>query len=674
MSRHDLVKDQLNAIQNPINRLLDRSLAMIGKGRVSSIGARISWDCLATNRKDVESRLSYVMLKLAKTKQLYGWLVYKLIHWYSKIRSIITGRGKNIKEHKNVQDIIDECLKKAEDGDYIFRGTSCTCVLRGETIQSSLYRLLAANKLINPNFDLIEIEKDKVSRARYLFGHNDTELQILTELRHYDDALTIIDFTRNLFVALFFACGNTLNVQGKKNSTGDGEVVLLKMPEIKSQIDYDAKNFYAIEPATDKASYNRVRAQSSIFIHAKNGFIVPNDPNDSSTKTHTIRIEKDLKMELLEYLRESYNIEPQTIFNDVIGFIDSEKRSNPFDYYRGMIALEEGKFKKAFTIFDKIVKNNSQSYGALNSRGVALSKQRKTERAIDDYTKAIQLNPDYDLPYFNRAQARLVKGDTDKALLDFDKCLEINPKDILTYLSRAGIYNSQNKFKEELQELSRALEIDCNFADALALRVRVNLALDRNINAEKDLESFLNTNPHPINAHLLLGFYYCHLKNYQKGFEEYNEVISMDSKNIQAHIDIGTAKCEIRDYEGAINDFDIAIDLLNLAPEIKLGSLSIALSQRGQAKLNCDKLVDGITDLSEALKANPNDRQINNNRGLAYFVVAKEWEIQKNMEKAMQNYNYALVDFNKAIELNPDIIEIHDHRAKVYAAIENLKV
>jgi tetratricopeptide (TPR) repeat protein len=47
--------------------------------------------------------------------------------------------------------------------------------------------------------------------------------------------------------------------------------------------------------------------------------------------------------------------------------------------------------------------------------------------AIKDYSKAIELKPDYAVAYNNRGNAYKNKGDIDLAIADYRKALQINP-------------------------------------------------------------------------------------------------------------------------------------------------------------------------------------------------------------------------------------------------------
>jgi tetratricopeptide (TPR) repeat protein len=50
------------------------------------------------------------------------------------------------------------------------------------------------------------------------------------------------------------------------------------------------------------------------------------------------------------------------------------------------------------------------------------------DKAIDDFTKAIELKPGYAEAYYNRGQVWEEKGDYERGLADYSKAIEISPR------------------------------------------------------------------------------------------------------------------------------------------------------------------------------------------------------------------------------------------------------
>src|ERR1700741_29119 len=76
------------------------------------------------------------------------------------------------------------------------------------------------------------------------------------------------------------------------------------------------------------------------------------------------------------------------------------------------------------------------------SDGQRHESQGQRQQAIDDYTAAIQLSPDYAVAIFRRAKLYLDSGDQKKALLDLNAAIHLLPNDPQPLLLRANIHHA----------------------------------------------------------------------------------------------------------------------------------------------------------------------------------------------------------------------------------------
>ncbi len=115
----------------------------------------------------------------------------------------------------------------------------------------------------------------------------------------------------------------------------------------------------------------------------------------------------------------------------VIGRGEEETRKNltAAYYNRGLAYWRKGAFVRAIEDYDKAIALNPNDALAYANRGVAYRKKGEVDRAIADYDMAIALNPNDAAAYFNRGLAYYEKGDEDQAIADFRKVLEIEPSD-----------------------------------------------------------------------------------------------------------------------------------------------------------------------------------------------------------------------------------------------------
>src|SRR3989338_5030904 len=62
------------------------------------------------------------------------------------------------------------------------------------------------------------------------------------------------------------------------------------------------------------------------------------------------------------------------------------------------------------------------------ARGLTHGEEGKFGRAIVDYTKALEINPDHKSAYYNRGFAYAMNGNLDQAISDYTKAIDLNPK------------------------------------------------------------------------------------------------------------------------------------------------------------------------------------------------------------------------------------------------------
>jgi TonB family protein len=84
------------------------------------------------------------------------------------------------------------------------------------------------------------------------------------------------------------------------------------------------------------------------------------------------------------------------------------------------------------------------------------------ELAVNDYTKAIELNPKDAAAYLNRGRALSNKKSFDLAILDYEKTIELNPKESTAYSNRAEVFEKKGKIQQAIGDYQKAVELDAN--------------------------------------------------------------------------------------------------------------------------------------------------------------------------------------------------------------------
>jgi tetratricopeptide (TPR) repeat protein len=112
-------------------------------------------------------------------------------------------------------------------------------------------------------------------------------------------------------------------------------------------------------------------------------------------------------------------------------------------------------------------------------------KLNQYEEAIEDYNKAIELNPKNAEAYNNRGNAHSELNKHEEAIEDFNKAIELDPKYAEAYNNRGNAYYELNKHEEAIEDFNKAIELNPNFAAAYNNRgitlVQTNEELDKAI-------------------------------------------------------------------------------------------------------------------------------------------------------------------------------------------------
>jgi tetratricopeptide (TPR) repeat protein len=168
--------------------------------------------------------------------------------------------------------------------------------------------------------------------------------------------------------------------------------------------------------------------------------------------------------------------------------------------------------------------------GSLNSRGCAFERKGETDKAIADYTKAIDLDIRDAEAYYNRGAAFYKNGDVDKAIADWTKAIDLNPKHAYVYNSRGYAFAGKGDFDKAIEDWTKAIELNPRDAEPYYNR---GLALSAKHDFDKallDISSAIAINPQKA------CFYFSRAKVYfSKGdktnaLQDFTKAIELDSR------------------------------------------------------------------------------------------------------------------------------------------------
>jgi tetratricopeptide (TPR) repeat protein len=96
---------------------------------------------------------------------------------------------------------------------------------------------------------------------------------------------------------------------------------------------------------------------------------------------------------------------------------------------------------------------------AYNNRGVNYNDMGEYEKAEADYTRAIELDPEYTEAYNNRGVSYNDMGEYAKAETDYTRAIELDPDFAGAYANRGLNYNDVGEHEAALADFERAADL-----------------------------------------------------------------------------------------------------------------------------------------------------------------------------------------------------------------------
>jgi tetratricopeptide (TPR) repeat protein len=109
---------------------------------------------------------------------------------------------------------------------------------------------------------------------------------------------------------------------------------------------------------------------------------------------------------------------------------------------------------------------DNESVEDLVNHGIEKGKEGDLDGAIGDFTRAIELNPKDDAPYYNRAQSKWLKRDAAGAIADYTRAIELGSQNPAAYNNRGNARAENNDRDGAIADYTRAIQLKPDYARA----------------------------------------------------------------------------------------------------------------------------------------------------------------------------------------------------------------
>ena len=143
------------------------------------------------------------------------------------------------------------------------------------------------------------------------------------------------------------------------------------------------------------------------------------------------------------------------------GISQVESSEDPVKYFEmGIEWQKAGDFDRAIEDYTKAIELTGAYSKAHVNRGHCWQMKKNFDRAIADYNNAIEINPNEAFAYVNRGICWEEKGQNGSAIFDFDKALEIDSNNDLAYYNRSIIWFNEGNVDKAMSDIKKSVQIN----------------------------------------------------------------------------------------------------------------------------------------------------------------------------------------------------------------------
>jgi len=218
-------------------------------------------------------------------------------------------------------------------------------------------------------------------------------------------------------------------------------------------------------------------------------------------------------------------------------------------------------------------------------------------------------------------------GDRARALAEFRRAIEINPELTEAYLGAGDLYMEEGDYGSAEPLFAQAAKVepqsfDAQYKHGLALHL-----LDRVVEAIGAYVRALRINPNSFEANLHLSTAFAQLGEFDQALPYAERTVELDPRSAEARRNVATIYRSLNEHEAAVAELQQAAELMELTPEL-LMELSDSLG-----KLN--RYAEMVVTLEQLVEKAPTPGAYER-LGFAQFRLERYEEAEANFDSALE--------------------------------------
>jgi len=351
--------------------------------------------------------------------------------------------------------------------------------------------------------------------------------------------------------------------------------------------------------------------------------------------------------------------------NDFCGVIKLDPFTSLGWSARGRVYLEQGEYEKSVADLNEAISLENRPLDYIN-RALVRHKLNDYKGAMADFDKALELNANEYVAYFNRGILRAEVGDNNRAIEDFEMVLKFNENEYAAIYNLAMLKAEVGDYNASIKLYSKIIERYPWFILAYYARAEAKRKIGQKQSAEKDEMTAWHIDKHRDE----------YLKDTARVEEnvDFKKVVVVDAEKEQhkvqykdntlrgaiqnQNVDIELAENFVLSFYASEKSNYYSQELVDYNKRIKIDN-PLKLSNKDM-QLSNELIVmhlSFINELSKLIEEEPNNAD-------AYFLRAINYSL-------IQDFENAIIDYNKAIYYRPNFMLAYFGRANIRSRMLN---
>lgn len=312
----------------------------------------------------------------------------------------------------------------------------------------------------------------------------------------------------------------------------------------------------------------------------------------------------------------------------------SPGQARPY-YNLGYEHLKNHEPQSALQNFSKALSIDPEYFDAYNNRSQVYVDLGRLDKAMEDINQAIRINDRRAEAFLNRGMIVRRMGQHEIALEDFNRAIELDPQNPVYYMNRGLTYGNTGQHTLALNDLNQALKMGPRFAKAYNVRGAVYMAMSRPDEALDDFTQAVRHDPSDLDARRNRAQLFQDRGKFDDAITDLNAIIKNDPADLDAYLRRAFLLTKMNRLDDALKDFSFVAG--------KGPAMASIYFEKGKIYFRLQRYKEAAAEFDQALKRSPNDASGYLLRGLCHYEL--------------KQYRQALQDVSRARDLGQPVDE-----------------